>query len=271
MKAFYDFIAEELPHPSFRFLNYGYAEPTSDGYRWMRAADRPYKYHLSLVRHVVRGIRFKGKNVLEIGAGRGGNCDYLLRYTPARRVVGLDLSEANVHLCRRLRRGSRIWFLCGDAERLPLRDETFDVVLNLESSHCYVEMGAFLEEVYRVLRPGGTFAYADFWNLNALPHDWEARARALSESRFRLVFERDITEPVFQALKGSEGLSALLDSLKDPKNRETVEWLVQANEAMRFSLASRQCNYKIWRFRKPHRKEGNRNAATKTFQAAGRL
>ncbi len=251
MKAFYDFLARELPHTGLPFLNYGYAEPSTDRYRWITAPDRRYKYHLSLIRQVVRGIRFQGRTVLEVGAGRGGNCYYLLRYTAARRIVGLDVTEANVRLCRRRCRGPRVDFLCGAAECLPVRDETFDVVVNLESSHCYPRIKAFLEEVHRVLKPGGIFAYADFWNLNIFPYDWPARATALRSARLELLWERDITERVFQALKAPDGLSWHLESLRNANNRETVDWLIQANEAMRLSLAARQCHYKIWRFRKP--------------------
>ena len=49
----------------------------------------------------------------------------------------------------------------GDAEHLPFDDESFDVVTNLESSHTYPDLRAFLGEVRRVLRPGGWFLHTD--------------------------------------------------------------------------------------------------------------
>ena len=52
-------------------------------------------------------------------------------------------------------------FEVGDAEHLPLEDGTFDVVTNVESSHTYPNLRAFLTEVRRVLTKGGLFLYTD--------------------------------------------------------------------------------------------------------------
>ncbi|MEE4247851.1 MAG: methyltransferase domain-containing protein [Kangiellaceae bacterium] len=51
----------------------------------------------------------------------------------------------------------------GDAENLSnIRDGIIDILINVESSHCYGNMPAFLREVERVLKPGGYFSFADF-------------------------------------------------------------------------------------------------------------
>ena len=60
-------------------------------------------------------------------------------------------------------------FEVGDAERMPFPDASFDAVVNVESSHCYPSMPAFLSEVRRVLRPGGHFLYADLRPRTDLP------------------------------------------------------------------------------------------------------
>ena len=39
-----------------------------------------------------------------------------------------------------------------NAEDLPFDDESFDLVYNVESSYYYGDMGAFIEQVHRVLR-----------------------------------------------------------------------------------------------------------------------
>jgi SAM-dependent methyltransferase len=49
----------------------------------------------------------------------------------------------------------------GTAMALPVADASFDVVTNVESSHCYPDIEAFYREVARVLRPGGIFLYTD--------------------------------------------------------------------------------------------------------------
>lgn len=56
---------------------------------------------------------------------------------------------------------SHIRLMEGRAERLPIRDASVDILLNVESSHLYADMDAFLREVFRVLKPGGYFCWAD--------------------------------------------------------------------------------------------------------------
>jgi ubiquinone/menaquinone biosynthesis C-methylase UbiE len=52
-------------------------------------------------------------------------------------------------------------FVTGDSEFLPFEDSSFDVVVNVESSHCYGSLDAFLMQVKRVLRKDGHFLYVD--------------------------------------------------------------------------------------------------------------
>ena len=87
-------------------------------------------------------------------------------------------------------------FVCGDAENLPFDDNTFDAVINVESSHCYGDMVAFLQEVKRVLKSGGKFSWTDFRiksNLVYLNNSFE-------KSGLKLVREEMITENVIKAL-----------------------------------------------------------------------
>ena len=102
-----------------------------------------------------------GDRVLEIGSGRGGGLAWLARRDPHRRFVGIDLSAENLKVARR-RFGHDCAFLQGNADGLPFADDSFDIVLNVESSNGYPDFEAFLSEVRRVLVPGGTLCFADF-------------------------------------------------------------------------------------------------------------
>ena len=53
-------------------------------------------------------------------------------------------------------------FKVGDSENIPLEKSSVDIVINVESSHCYGSFSGFLKEVSRVLRPGGRFLFCDF-------------------------------------------------------------------------------------------------------------
>ena len=51
---------------------------------------------------------------------------------------------------------------------MPFPVSSFDAVVNIESSHCYESMDAFLAEVCRVLRPGGRFFFADLRTMDGV-------------------------------------------------------------------------------------------------------
>ena len=250
MKTYYDIFAEKVPDPRMLFMNYGYAESENDRYRWIEPEDRWLKYHLSLAHRALDGIQTKGKRVLEIGSGRGGNCYYLSKYTQARRIYGIDICEGHVRLCNRNKALDSVTFLKADAGALPFRDGTFDVVLNLESSHLYPKFETFVSEVHRVLKPGGRFAYGDLWHLESLPIDWKKRERTLRTSRFVITREEDVTEGVFLALKKKDGLNSIIESMKASGNRKLMDRLIQANDGMRARLAFAMCSYWIYNLRR---------------------
>jgi len=144
----------------------------------------------------------------------------------------------------------KVTFLRGDAECLPFRSETFDVVVNLESSHCYPHFDQFLEEVHRVLRPQGIFCYADLWFLEFLELDWEQRKRALDAAPFAVLSEEDISEPVFRALTSEAGLAETIHSMANEANRDFVEQLVDRLNLVRITLALGRFSYWLWRMQK---------------------
>jgi SAM-dependent methyltransferase len=237
-------------------MNYGYAEEygtaaeRSAPYSWLLPGDRPRRRHLALVRRVLRDLDLGGRSVLEVGSGRGGNASYLVRYAQPRRVLGVDRCLAHVLLSRRFHRSTRLRFQPGDAQALPLAEGSFDVVLNLESSHCYPDFAAFLAEAHRVLRPGGVLCWADLWNLQHFPHDWPARERILREAPFEVEEDEDITEAVAAAEDGAETVQSLLEaSVEDPEDpfiRRIAEVTGEVYEALRTGRASYLC----WRLRK---------------------
>ena len=50
-----------------------------------------------------------------------------------------------------------VTFRQGDVGALPYEDDTFDIVLSLNGFHAFPDKEAAYREVFRVLRPGGTF------------------------------------------------------------------------------------------------------------------
>jgi len=161
-RYWYELLAGRCPQADWVFMNYGYA-PTraAAGALPLAKADEAHRSSIQLYEHVVSGVSLKGARVLEIGCGRGGGCSYLARYKQPELVLGIDISSKAIAFCRRVHPVPGLIFQQGDAEALPCPSQSFDVVLNVESSHCYASLPRFLAEVFRVLQPGGHFLWAD--------------------------------------------------------------------------------------------------------------
>jgi ubiquinone/menaquinone biosynthesis C-methylase UbiE len=103
----------------------------------------------------------RGARILEVGCGRGIALPVLDELCGPRRLVGLDiagdlLSEAADHLREQ---GTRAELCCGDVRQMPFADESFDVVIDFGTLYHIARSPAAVEEIARVLAPGGTFVY----------------------------------------------------------------------------------------------------------------
>lgn len=175
-------------------MNYGYASGTPVPLDPTDEADR---FCIQLYAHVLDGVEVAGADVLEVGSGRGGGASWISRSLGPRSTTGVDLAASAVALSTRERSRDGLRFVRGDALSLPFAADSFDVVVNVESSHCYPSMEAFVAEVHRVLRPGGAFVWADLRDAKAV-----AATRAqLTSSGLVPVRQDDITTEVLQAMR----------------------------------------------------------------------
>jgi ubiquinone/menaquinone biosynthesis C-methylase UbiE len=119
--------------------------------------------------------------VLDLGSGTGRNLPLLPRGTTA---VGLDPSLDALRWART--RAPAIPLVVGHAEALPFRSGTFDTVLSGLVFCSVGDVGRGLDEVKRVLRPGG--------QLRMLEH---VRSRVPWRARLQ-----DLVQPVWTAVAG---------------------------------------------------------------------
>ena len=194
----YQLLAKRHRHPSWLFMNYGY-ENLDESLPTVVLEDQDEKdrYFIQLYHHVASVVDASGKDVLEVGSGRGGGCSYAARYLKPKRMVGLDLSENAVAFSKTLHGDiPNLEFHTGDAENIPFEENSFDAVINVESSHCYPAIEQFFAEVHRVLKPGGIFSWADLREIEKVG----AIEDVLKNLGFELLSQKTITENVLKAL-----------------------------------------------------------------------
>ena len=96
-----------------------------------------------------------GRDVLDAGCGVGYGAALLAER--ARRVVGVDVDPDAIAYARDRYGAGNVEFHEGDVQELDLGDASFDVVCSFETIEHVPDRDAFLAEMRRVLRPGGTF------------------------------------------------------------------------------------------------------------------
>jgi len=176
------------------FLNYGFSN--GDRPIALDARDEGNRYCIQLYHHLGAAVDLRGKDLVEIGCGRGGGLSFITKTFGPATALGIDLEAGAVDFCNSFYRQPGLSFLQGDAQDLSLDDASCDVILNVESSHRYPDMRAFLAEARRILRPGGHLLLSDF----RYDYDMPAFERDLRECGLALRTEADITANVLAAL-----------------------------------------------------------------------
>jgi SAM-dependent methyltransferase len=110
-----------------------------------------------------------GDRVLDVGCGPGNFTRDFADAAGDGLVVGIDASDAMLEVAVRNNAVDNVAYVRGDAGALPFRDASFDAVCCFAALYFIEEPMRALEEVVRVLAPGGRVALLSTCNRGPLP------------------------------------------------------------------------------------------------------
>lgn len=116
-----------------------------------------------------------GLEVADIGCGTGIYTGELL--AAGARVVGVDISPEMLAIAaaKNEEYGDAVRFLAGDAAALPFADGSFDMVTSITAMEFFSKPADCLQEMYRVVKPGGRLIVATLGSLS--PWSWQRRLK----------------------------------------------------------------------------------------------
>ena len=147
----------------------------------------------------------RGARVLDIGCGNGA----LLRALAPRLgpSLGVDASAGMIDRAKSHPIEGQVSFTRISGPSLPAEDDAFDIVISLLSWR-YLDWDPMLEEIARVLAPGGKLVVVDMVAKPAFPKEWPRMARDIVRTRrtqrqhhaYQQALERMVTDPRWQTM-----------------------------------------------------------------------
>lgn len=123
--------------------------------RAMRSDRHIYQFMYERIPTVI-----EGKEVLEIATGPGLLAKHVAPAT--KRMIATDYSDGMIAEAKKSACPENLTFEVADATNLPYEDDSFDAVLIANALHVMPEPEKALQEIDRVLRPGGVLIAPNF-------------------------------------------------------------------------------------------------------------
>ena len=159
----------------------------------------------------------RDRDVIELGCGTAYFGAWLKKHG-ARRVVGIDVAPAQLETARRMNEefGLGLEFIEGNAEDVPLPDESFDIAVSEYGASIWCDPYRWIPEAARLLRPGGDLVFMRNSTLAMLCSPDQGR--------------------VVERLARSQGGLGRIDWFDDGEH--TTEWHLPAGELIRLLRSS---------------------------------
>jgi ubiquinone/menaquinone biosynthesis C-methylase UbiE len=165
--------------------------------------------------------RYQNQTILDVGCGNG----YLLsKYAQAgANVTGIDITSKAIELTQQrfINLGLKANILKADAQSLPFDDQSFDCVTSVGVLHHVPDTQKAINEIHRVLKPGGQFI-SMFYHRNSAKFQFKFRILSLIKGRSK------------------EQLANEFDGLENPKgsvfNRQELAKMLSKFEKLAFEV-----------------------------------
>ncbi len=131
--------------------------------------------HSKMLDLLLRELKDSPRCIIDVGCGTGRLLRAAAVRWPGAQLFGVDPAEQMVSEATRLNPNAT--FRVASAEALPFPDQTADLVLSSVSFHHWSDQTKGLQEIARVLRPGGSFCLADHAILLAKLFGEKAKSR----------------------------------------------------------------------------------------------
>ncbi|MDH4262696.1 MAG: class I SAM-dependent methyltransferase [Spirochaetia bacterium] len=250
-KPIYEMLARQFKYEEWQFMNYGYKPLKNEPLVKLHKDDEINRYPIQSYHYLANKVKLKGLKVLEVGSGRGGGASFIKRYHFPSKMIGMDIAKSAVKLARKHHPHDGLEFIEGNAEKIHFEDNSFDVIINVESSHAYGSELKFFNEVKRILKPGGYFLCTDLRD----KHKMEIMKKNLLKSGLELLEEEDITENVIMAMEEESDIKNKRINEKIPKLylKNFKEFAGVVGSAMYLNIKNRHAVY--YRFTLQKKKE----------------
>ncbi|HZR57433.1 MAG TPA: methyltransferase domain-containing protein [Terriglobales bacterium] len=149
--------------------------------RWAQAGEgeKMEHHHLDITQKAIQLMDLRPRDrVLDLGCGAGWATRLLARSVAGGKqlgqVVGLDVSDEMILLAQESSKDfGNVQYVMESAQKIPWQDNYFDKVLSVESFYYYADQERALDELFRVMAPGGrVFILINLYRDNQYSLQW---------------------------------------------------------------------------------------------------
>ncbi len=132
--------------------------------------------HAAIAAGMLQQMTFEERDkILDIGCGAGWFAALLAAKVPPGQVVGIDVADDLIRLARKKYvEQPNLLFQVAPAEEIPWDEDFFNKVVSIESAYYWPNPAQGCQEIFRVLRPGGTvWILINLFKENVDSHQWQ--------------------------------------------------------------------------------------------------